>query len=185
MNSGNLSSEQHGTLCKQLDQLYELQKQKEDTSKAKPSPSHKTEETIKLNADKHSIPSDDFISLSGTNSESPFFVDTHASSSGNDNFNIPNRGSRNDYRGRPPPHEYSRHPPPMGPYRGDPRPPFRGRRSRPYPHSRRARGGPPGRYFNEFGGPPPPMGHRGPRMSGPPPPPHWQEPPPPGAVYAV
>lgn len=167
LNSGSLSSEQHSTLCKQLDHLYELQNQKE-MSIAK---TQKDAEQTVDNNDKRSVPSDEFISLSGTNSDLPFFVDAHGSSSSNNNSDFgPNQDSHHDYRGRPRPHEnrfYSRRPP-QGPYRGDPRPPFRGRH-RPWPN-RRPRG-PPGRYFNECDGPPPHMGRgRGRMMSGPPPP---------------
>ncbi|XP_064404805.1 pre-mRNA cleavage complex 2 protein Pcf11-like isoform X2 [Halichondria panicea] len=171
LNSGSLSSEQHSTLCKQLDHLYELQNQKE-MSIAK---TQKDAEQTVDNNDKRSVPSDEFISLSGTNSDLPFFVDAHGSSSSNNNSDFgPNQDSHHDYRGRPRPQNrfYSRRPP-QGPYRGDPRPPFRGRHRPPWPN-RRPRG-PSGRYFNEFDGPPPHMGRgRGRMMSGPPPP-NWQE----------
>ena len=171
LNSGSLSSEQHSTLCKQLDHLYELQNQKE-MSIAK---TQKDAEQTVDNNDKRSVPSDEFISLSGTNSDLPFFVDAHGSSSSNNNSDFgPNQDSHHDYRGRPRPQNrfYSRRLP-QGPYRGDPRPPFRGRHRPPWPN-RRPRG-PSGRYFNEFDGPPPHMGRgRGRMMSGPPPP-NWQE----------
>ena len=179
MNSGNLTSEQHSTLCKQLNQLYELQRLKEDEeSRAKSqSPKSQTEQTTKGH-DNSSIPSEEFISLTDNKSDSTFFVDTHGR---NDNFDFgPNRGSRHDYHGRPRPHFepppddrfYSRRPP--GPYRGNPRPPFRARRG-PYPPRGR-------RYYDEYNGPPPPMGPGRGHMSGGPPPPPWREPPPPQGV---
>lgn len=131
LQSGNLTSEQHVTLVKQLEQLYELQKLKDEegnndgiqptqrppSSTATDTKTHQTkdeqqsveqsskgqQETNRPDGTK-TFSRKDFISLSDSKSDSVFFVDTSGAVDNLDNhFGPTHRGGRppHSFRGRP------------------------------------------------------------------------------------